>query len=162
MTVTAVVPKNSYVATGGTSFPYTFKIFDATEMIVYVDSVQVTTGFTVDGIGSSSGGNVTFSVAPTNGAKILLVRSTIRSQATDWSANDPDPAESKENAFDKLTNIVQEVNEALGRIPTLPISTTVPLPLAFPSPGALLFLRWNAAGTALELATPASFNAALP
>src|SRR5215467_14349504 len=115
MTITAAVPKNLYTASGSNNvFPYTFKIFDATELIVLINGIQIGSGYTVDGIGSSSGGNVTITTGnPVNGTKIALYSRTILSQATDWSANDPDPAESKENAFDKLTKVAQEVREQL-------------------------------------------------
>ena len=57
-----------------TVFAYSFGVLAADDIKVLVDGVVVTTGFTVSGIGSRTGGTVTFSVAPTSGADILIVR----------------------------------------------------------------------------------------
>src|SRR5262245_267025 len=115
MTITAVVPRKAYTADGvGTAFTYPFKIIDASEIQVYVNGVLTVSGYMVSGVGDPSGGSVTFTIAPSNGASIILARSTALAQNTDWTANDPDPAESKEQAFDKAMAINQEQAEALG------------------------------------------------
>src|SRR5258705_410636 len=124
MTITATVPKNPYTASGSGVFIYSFKISDAADMTVYLDGVQILTGFVVDGVGSETGGTVTITPTPTNGVKVLLARKTGLNQGTDWKANDPDPAESKENAFDKAMSISQEQNEILARTPQYKITET--------------------------------------
>lgn len=54
-----------------TVFPYGFMIADADDLTVEIDGVVQTVGFTVSDVGNPAGGNVTFSVAPANGAKVL-------------------------------------------------------------------------------------------
>lgn len=68
-------------------------------------------------MGSSSGGNVTFTSGntPASGETVVLLRSTARTQLTDYTPNDPFPAASHEDALDKLTFIAQEIEEELAR-----------------------------------------------
>ena len=126
MTVSSTTTKNSASGNGSTSaFPYNFKIFsdDDISVIIRTDSTGAevtkdkTTHYTVSGVGDSSGGNVTFTSGniPASGETVVLLRSTARTQLTDYVANDPFPAESHENALDKLTFIAQEIEEELGR-----------------------------------------------
>lgn len=118
MTITATVPKKGYVASGGGSFAFPFKVAQAADLSVYRNGVLLTTGVAITGLGDPNGGVVTITPTPAIGDAIWLVRTTVRAQGTDWTANDPDPAESKENAFDKAMSIDQEQDELLVRIPS--------------------------------------------
>ena len=68
MTVSNLVTRNQLSANGTVvDFAYTFKIFDDSDLKVIltdsdgVDTVQVlTTDYTVSGVGTDGGGNVTF------------------------------------------------------------------------------------------------------
>ena len=63
MTVSSTTTKVSYTGNGSTTvFAYTFKIFAEAEIKVYVDNVlkTLTTHYTLSGVGTASGGNVTF------------------------------------------------------------------------------------------------------
>ena len=126
MTVSSTTTKNSASGNGSTSaFPYNFKIFsdDDIAVIIRTDSTGAevtktkTTHYTVSGVGDSSGGNVTFTSGntPASGETVVLLRSTARTQLTDYVANDPFPAATHEDALDKLTFIAQEIEEELGR-----------------------------------------------
>lgn len=124
MTVSSTTTKKSYSGDGSTTvFAYTFKIFDEDDISVILrndstgaETVQTkTTHYTVSGVGDSNGGNVTFVTAPTSSQTVVLLRATARTQATDYTPNDPFPAASHEDALDKLTFIAQELEEELGR-----------------------------------------------
>ena len=126
MTVSSTTTKNSYSGNGSTTvFAYGFKIFsdDDITVIIRTDSTGAevtktkTTHYTVSGVGSSSGGNVTFTTGntPASGETVVLLRSTARTQLTDYTPNDPFPAASHEDALDKLTFIAQEIEEELAR-----------------------------------------------
>jgi hypothetical protein len=126
MTVSSTTTKKSASGNGSTTaFPYDFKIFsdDDITVIIRTDSTGAevtktkTTHYTVSGVGSSSGGNVTFTTGntPASGETVVLLRSTARTQLTDYTPNDPFPAASHEDALDKLTFIAQEIEEELGR-----------------------------------------------
>lgn len=131
MTVSTTNTRNSYSGNGSTTvFAYTFKIFDDDDITVIIrtDSTGVettktkTTHYTVSGVGSASGGNITFGSAPASGETVVLLRTTARTQLTDYTPNDPFPAATHEDALDKLTFITQELEEKLGR--SLKVSQT--------------------------------------
>ena len=127
MTVSTTSIKNSYSANGSTTaFSYTFKVFASSEIKVIVrtdstgsESVRAegsgSTNYAVSGVGDASGGTVTFVTAPASGETVVILRDTALTQATDYQPADPFPAESHEDALDKLTHIVQEVQEEVDR-----------------------------------------------
>ena len=69
----------------------------------------------MSGVGNAGGGTVTFVTAPPTGNTVVLLRITPLTQLTDYTPNDPFPAESHETALDKLTHITQELQEEVGR-----------------------------------------------
>lgn len=86
MTVSVQSPVNDYVANGSvTTFPYTFYVGSNSQLAVYVNGVQVVTGFTVTGVGNPSGGNVVFSLAPANGAAVRIRRVMILDRQVDYT-----------------------------------------------------------------------------
>ena len=52
---------------------------------------------------------------PVSGETVVLRRNTAKTQATDYVANDPFPAETHEDALDKLTIIGQDLQEQVDR-----------------------------------------------
>ncbi len=126
MTVSSTTTKRSASGDGSNdTFSYNFKIFDDDDITVIIrtDSTGAettktkTTHYTVTGVGSASGGNVVFTSGniPASGETVVLLRTTARTQLTDYVANDPFPAATHEDALDKLTFIVQELEEEIGR-----------------------------------------------
>ena len=132
MTVSTTTNRASYSGNGSTTaFAYGFKIFadaDLTVIIRASTGVETTkalsTHYNVSGAGSASGGNVTFTSGntPASGETVVILRSLTLTQGTDYVANDPFPAESHEDALDRLTMITQQLNEAQGR--SLKVSQT--------------------------------------
>ena len=117
MTVSTSTSFVSYAGNGSlTTFAYTFKIFQDSDLLVTlvndttgVETTQVlTTDYTVSGAGSAGGGNVTFTTAPASGTTVKIRRVLPVTQETDYVANDPFPAEAHEDALDKLTMLVQQ------------------------------------------------------
>ena len=118
MTITTTTSKVTYTGNNITTvFAYTFKIFADSEIKVYVDAVlkTLTTHYTVSGAGTASGGNVTFTSGntPGTGAKVVILRNIAKTQVTDYVENDSFPAETHESALDKLTMLVQDVNNTV-------------------------------------------------
>ena len=118
MTITTTTSKVTYTGNNVTTvFAYTFKIFADSEIKVYVDSVlkTISTHYNVSGAGTASGGNVTFTGGntPGTGAKVVLLRNIAKTQVTDYVENDSFPAETHESALDKLTMLVQDVNNTV-------------------------------------------------
>ena len=75
------------------------------------------TGSTNYGISDNgaSGGTVTMVTAPASGTTLVLLRNTALTQETGYVANDPFPAETHEDALDKLNMQTQELQEELDR-----------------------------------------------
>jgi hypothetical protein len=117
MTAPVQTPITSATANGVTTvFPYTFKIEDDEDIGVKVDNIEQTSGFTVSGVGQVSGGNVTFSVAPTNGdvviiyRKLRLLREQDYQQFGDWNAGNVNPD------FDRLWLMMQVLDAVSLRV----------------------------------------------
>jgi hypothetical protein len=133
MTISSTTVKVSYSGNSSTTvFAYTFKILDDDEIQVIIrsstgtETVKTkTTHYTVSGVGSSGGGNITFLTAPVTGETVVLKRNTTRTQETDYVANDPFPANSHEEALDRVTMIAQEIQEELGRAIKLSKTNTI-------------------------------------
>ena len=123
MTVSSSTSKVSFSGNGSlTTFAYSFKIFDQDDLTVILraadgtETVQtITTHYTVTGVGSASGGNVVFGSAPASGVTVVILREQPLTQGLDLVANDPFPAESLEEALDKLVFMTQKHEEELGR-----------------------------------------------
>ncbi len=125
MTISTTTIKNSYSGNGSTTtFNYTFKITDQDDIDVIIRSSSgtettktITTHYTVTGVGNSGGGTVVFTAGniPANNETVVLRRSTPLTQGVDLIENDPLPADTIENAYDKLTAIAQELQEQIDR-----------------------------------------------
>ncbi len=137
MTVSSTTTKNSYSGDGSTTvFAYTFKIFDEDDITVIVrtdatgsETIKTkTTHYTVSGVGSASGGNITFGTAPISGETVVLLRDTAQTQTTDYTPNDPFPAAAHEDALDRMTFLAQEIQEELDRAIKVSKTNTITTP----------------------------------
>lgn len=139
MTVsTTTSTASSTVSSGQHSFSYGFKILAASDLVVTtIDTSGVEsaakvldTDYVVTNVGVDSGGNVLFKFntgnasdahydavdrRPTTGHTVFIKRNIPITQATDYVANDPFPAESHEDALDKLTFVAQQLSTDVGR-----------------------------------------------
>jgi hypothetical protein len=125
MTVSSTTVKNSYSGNGSNdTFVYGFKIFANTDIQVIIRSSTgtettktITTHYTVTGVGDASGGNVVFTTGniPTASETVVLIRNVPQTQAIDYIANDPFPAETHEEGLDRATMTTQQVQEELNR-----------------------------------------------
>ena len=115
MTIETESPRLEYVGNGSTTdFAIAFKFIDDADILLYVNEVEITTGFTIAG-GSGSTGTLTFDVAPILGDLVVIINSPAYTQETDWVDGDPLTAASLETAFDKLTILAQRVYDLIGR-----------------------------------------------
>jgi hypothetical protein len=123
MTVSSSTNRASYSGNGSlTTFAYGFKVFDQDDLTVILrasngtETVQtITTDYTVTGVGDVGGGNVVFGTAPASGVTVVILREMDLEQGLDLVPNDPFPAQSLEDSLDKLTFMVQQHDEQLGR-----------------------------------------------
>jgi hypothetical protein len=125
MTISSTTVKNSYSGDGSTTtFSYTFKIFADSDIQVIIRSSTgtettktITTHYTVTGAGASGGGSVVFTSGniPTATQTVVLRRNIPQTQAIDYIANDPFPAESHEEGLDRATMAIQQLQEEVTR-----------------------------------------------
>ncbi len=163
MTISSTTNTVSYSGNGSTTafaVPYVFFGTGTTSEIQVVEVVIATgaetvktngSDYTVSG-GSGATGTVTAAVAPASTIKWVINRTTTQTQETDYVENDPFPAESHEEALDRLTAIAQEEQRALDRAAQLPDGYTgsfdPTLPTAITGSTVLAF---NSAATAFEV-----------
>jgi Collagen triple helix repeat (20 copies) len=121
MTIPAeVIPHQDYTGDGIQKvFPYPWRILAASDLVVTVNDV-LTTAYTVAGVNQPSGGTITFTTAPANGALIVIERHTPVTQLLDYISNDNFPAESHEYGLDKLTILLQDTRREIGYIELTP------------------------------------------
>lgn len=122
MTISAQPVPTTYACastTGPYSFPYRI-LLNSDLAVTRINAAGVralltlTTDYTVSGAGSSSGANVTTTLAYADGHLELWI-SIPDTQGTAYSANGPFPAASHEAALDKLTLIAAQDREVIGR-----------------------------------------------
>jgi parallel beta-helix repeat protein len=157
MTISTTTTRIAYDGDGATTaFAVPFPFFGAGELeVIERDTAAGTealrilgTHYTVAG-GDGAAGTVTASSAPSASVRWVIRRKTARTQATDYTPNDPFPADTHEKALDRLTLIGQELGEESDRslkfpktdaadlAPTLPASVArASRVLAFDGAGA--------------------------
>lgn len=123
MTVSSTTATISYTANGTqTAFTVPFYFLANGDLVVETISSGVptvktiTTDYTVSGAGDADGGTVTFLTAPTSGLTVRITRFVSPTQLVDYVANDPFPAETHEQALDRLTMIVQHLMLRTGGV----------------------------------------------
>lgn len=159
MAITSTVNKLTYNGNGTqTVFPFSFKIFEETDIQVILtqaDGTEIplalTTDYTVSAIRDdyTNGGNVTTTGSfspPASGETLTLVRLMPLTQETDYTENDSFPAETHENALDKLTMIAQQLNEEITRNLVVPITDPTPGQLPNKATRASKFMAFDANG----------------
>ena len=160
MTITEIALKVREAGDGvETDFDYGFQTYANTDILVY--KITTATGektlqtlgtdYTVALEASGPGGTVTYTVAPTAAEESYIVANLPSTQATSYNTNGKFTADSVETALDKLTILIQQVEEAVGRCPKVPYEDDNPpeLPELGTNTG---YLYYN--GSAFSLATP--------
>lgn len=152
MTVSAQTPIKRSTANGVTTvFPYDFKILAAADLEVSLDGVvkTLTTDYTLSGVGDDAGGNVTMLSAPANGVTVIRRRNMAYTREVDYQDQGELPTDTLDDDQDAPILMIQQVAEGLSRAVSLPPESSG-VSLELPTPGALQYLRWNAAADALE------------
>lgn len=158
MTISSQTIRNDYTGNGSTTvFPYTFRILAASELKVVVrddNDVETTkvlnTDYTVSGVGTASGGNVTFMTAPVSGYVITIISNAPYTQTTDIRNQGSFFPSVHEDAFDKIVRRVQQLREKLTRAFQLPESVSASnVDTTLPVPAANKVVAWNENADAL-------------
>jgi hypothetical protein len=166
MTVSSSLSTQTFACNGSTTvFTCPFRVLEASELVGYLitiatnASVQLVNGtdFAVTGVGTSNA-IATTTLTYSNAYQLNFRRRTQRLQSTDYRDNDPFPAESHENALDRLTHIAQENDADIGRALLAPEPETgITLPAA--NVRANLLLGFDSSGGPIAVA-PVSGSAA--
>jgi hypothetical protein len=124
MTVTVQIPSNRYAYAGSSTFVYSFLLLSSGDLEVQVDGVTKTLGidYTVSGVGSPSGGTITYLGTLTTGQIVTLARETAQNRSVDYQPNGDLKAVDLNADLDRLVMMVQEVaRDAALRAIKLPI-----------------------------------------
>ncbi|HRJ11715.1 MAG TPA: hypothetical protein PKW15_00565, partial [Alphaproteobacteria bacterium] len=109
--IPAVAPRIQYTANGTrTVFEFPFPIFANPDLQVYVDGVQQFAGFTINGAGQTSGGEVTFAIAPANHLVVTLERRLAIARASDFQDGSDFAARTLNNEFDYTVAAIQQLD----------------------------------------------------
>ena len=129
MTISTLTRTKQYNGDNSTTvFPYDFNIQAESEIEVYLGTPvgaptswtkkTLTTHYTLSGVGTAGGGNVTFTsgnTPPTGTGNVFIRRVTAKTQTSDYVENDPFSADTVEGNLDKLTQITQDKQEEIDR-----------------------------------------------
>ena len=164
MTVLTTTAKAGPYAGAGTTGPFSvpFRFLENAHLRVIKTSTAgvdadlvLTTDYTVTGAGASSG-TVTLVAPLAVGEKLTVIRNVPATQEADYVPGDAFPAESHEVALDKLTMLVQQQGEEIGRslrmAPSVSGASTV-----LPTPQSNRVIGWNESATALQNLQPSDF-----
>lgn len=119
MTVANNYHKISYIGNGSTKeFSFDFPVLENSSIKVYVSIDGVETEADVSEYSaniSGNGGSVIFNTAPADNTVIAITRLTDQTQETPYKTSSGFPAVRIEEAFDKLTMMIQEQQAVLER-----------------------------------------------
>ena len=160
--VTDALPRAHYAANGvQTAFPFTFPVFDADDMEVWIDdSLQLHSAYSVSGIGVAVGGTVIFTVPPQPSTQVTLRRR----MALKRTAEFPDTAVEAKPLNDALyyqMAALQQVADDSALAVKRSFRSLSSADLTLPEPAAGCAIRWNDAGTGLVNST-AGIDTVLP
>ena len=123
MTVsTTSISKSTSGNGSATSFPYDYRILEASDLQVIIrsatgtETIKATSTYTVTGVGANAG-TIVFnnSNIPVSGETVVVRRNVLQTQAIDYIANDPFPAETHEEGLDRATMVIQQVSNNADR-----------------------------------------------
>lgn len=143
-------------------FPFTCKVFEATDMQVIRTSANGGDTYLVFGTDYSvslnqdqeaqPGGTVSMVVAPATGQFVTLMSAVPNLQPTDWQNQGGFAPDTMDDSLDRGVAQTQQLAEQMGRTLKVP-STVDPVSMAKPQGGGLL--AWNADGTQVINIDPA-------
>lgn len=113
---------SQYAGNGATTaFAFPFRFFQNTDIVVIQTIAGVDTGlvylthYSVTGAELPAGGTITFFTAPAVGTTISIYTTVPQTQPVDYIGSDNFPAETHEEALDRLTVMIKELNARVGR-----------------------------------------------
>ncbi|MCR6633149.1 MAG: hypothetical protein NVV74_25640 [Magnetospirillum sp.] len=146
-----VAPLVHYDADGvQAAFTFPFAVFKATDLEVWLNEAKTPAGFTLSGVGISSGGAALFAVPPAAGTRVTLRRRMALERISDFQADGIIRAKTLNDELDYQVAAVQQVADDVSRCVQRPFTSSSTAALTLPDPVGGRGLKWNAAGTGLE------------
>jgi len=166
MTISSTTNRAQFNCNGSTtSFPFTFKYVEASDLQVYLHNtvtgamtlLTLNVDYEITPAIPGPGGTLDFlgtylSSPPVSGYTLTILRFIARTQEVDFINGDSLDENNIEGMGDKLTMMVQDLDERIGRAVTVPPTSGISN-ISVPDPVAGAFLRWNLSGNGLENAT---------
>lgn len=124
MSISVETNKIQYRGTGAqTVFPIPFYFLDDSHILVVLYDVDtdtettktITTHYTLTGEGELTGGELTMLTAPAAHELLTILRDVPITQLVNWRENELFQAGKTEQAFDKITMILQQIDELIRR-----------------------------------------------
>jgi len=189
MTVTSFPARNELTGTAGqTVFNFTFKIYTANDLNVYItlagqtadDTTDITTAYTVDpaGINNANGGFLTLNSGVSVGDLVTIVSNIPENRTTDYQNSGDFLPETVNDDFDRTVSLVKQQENSTSRTLSFQQSQQNASSLTLPDPVAGAYLTWNGAedgvtnagapgvilpselnGTTVQMVADASINA---
>ena len=145
MTLQTEVSKIVYAGQiGETIFAYNFRVDDVGDMEVYLAGLLIDAGdWSIDGIGSDLGGNVTLNDPLAEDVSVTLLRVVPATQQVDYQPFDAFPSATHELALDRLTMMVQQLDEQVDRAYKAPVDSEPGEDFSFPPYLAGALIGWS-------------------
>ena len=156
MTISSTTNRAQFNCNGSTtSFPFTFKYLADSDLQVYLSSpagvvtlLTLNVDYEITPAVPGPGGTLSFlgtylSSPPVSGYTLTILRFIARTQEVDFINGDSLDERNIEGMGDKLTMMVQDLDEKIGRSVLLPPSSSVS-GIELPIPAAGKLIRWKA------------------
>ena len=143
MTINVNTSRNEYTATSGqTVFNFTFKIYTATDLNVYVtpagqecnDVTDLTEDYTVTGVGLEDGGSITLNTGAGANDLVTIASAIPTSRTTDYQSNGDFTPETVNNDIDRAISLIKQVESKADRSLLSSECLQGPKPLTLPRP----------------------------
>lgn len=167
MTVPSQTNKDQQAGNGvSTVFTVPFRVLNQAHIEVLstiggvTTTLVLTADYAVSGVGNPNT-TVTFVIAPSVGTLLTFLRRVPLTQETDYVPNDPFPAQSHENALDKLTMVDQQQQERIDAALSLAPETPPGVSATLPPPVATTLIGWDETAQALRNYAPGDIGTTL-
>jgi hypothetical protein len=168
MTVSTInITSGPYTGNGiADTFSYTFKVNTENDLVVYeTDDVGVRitlvvdTDYIVNSVGTDGGGTIVRNAGPLPTGYEWFIRANYKeTQLTSFTSQGAFFPDLHENAMDKLTILIQQLEDGRDRSPTLPDTYTGYLPIILEEPVAGYALRWSGDEKSIESYDPSTVS----
>lgn len=152
MTITKLPARNEFTANAAqTIFNYTFKIFTNTDLNVYVtpagklanDSTDLTTDYTVTGVGNEDGGTIILNVGTGVNDLVTIVSNIPSNRTVDYQNNGDFRPETVNNDFDRVVSITKKVEDVVTRALVISGQSQQGPNKTLPAAVATRLIRWK-------------------